>query len=271
MLTLSFFSLSSSLTSSIMAPPFCSGSTCIFILSDLSTSTSTPSPPSRGGARERASCSSYSSPKRRTLFSLSFRGTADLEGGIDDSVVGSAISASTRSATAASVAAWENLPKVAYSVGDIVSSRTNTQCKQCPNISLCSDDLEWLPTSCSPIPQISYVIEQAGFVLLIDYEIDLLGSFWISLKFWLTVTPADLQHTCQIFPERSVLLHLLEELKKRSLGKDNLITSNKCHLLARVYQKQAELTCPSSACLIAMTTTVISTLLSTWVISLTNS
>lgn len=90
---------------------------------------------------------------------------------------------------------------------------------------------------------------------------DLLGSFWISLKFWLTVTPADLQHTCQIFPERSVRLHLLEELKKRSLGKDNLITSNKCHLLARVYQIQAELTCPSSTCLIAITTTVISTLL----------
>lgn len=79
------------------------------------------------------------------------------------------------------------------------------------------------------------------------------------------------KNTCQIFPEHSVPLRLLEELKKRSLGKDNLITSNKCHLLARVYQIQAELTCPSSTCLIGMTTTVISTLLRTRVISLTNS
>lgn len=66
-------------------------------------------------------------------------------------------------------------------------------------------------------------------------EINLLGSFWISLKFWLTVTPADLD-TRQIFPDCFLLLHSLKEFKKRSLGKDDLITDHNCHLLAPVYE-----------------------------------
>lgn len=103
-------------SSSILAPPSTSGSTCNLILSNRSTSTSTPSPPSRGGASERASCSSYSSPKMRrdclppggsTTLRVGLipadppvfpdlRGTVDLFESTAESCVGSAISACDR-------------------------------------------------------------------------------------------------------------------------------------------------------------------------------